>query len=69
MFYFGSLFLKNNPDSVTVLSLFTAIFAVIWPGWTSGSNFFRAPDLVMAKKASVNHFLIDSIDEKELQIK
>ncbi len=65
MFYFGSLFLKNNPDTVTVLSLFTAIFAVIWPGWTSGSNFFRAPDLIMAKKASVSHFaLIDSIDER-----
>jgi len=63
MFYFGSLILNSNPNSVTVLSLFSSIFAVIWPGWTSGSNFFRSPDLKNTKIASANNFsIIDSID-------
>ncbi len=62
MFYLGSVILNKN-SNVTVLSLFSAIFAVIWPGWTSGSNFFRAPDLNLAKKAAVSHFVVvDSID-------
>lgn len=53
MFYFGSIFLKDNSNKMSVLSLFSAIFAVIWPGWTSGSNFFRAPDFEMCKKSAV----------------
>jgi hypothetical protein len=63
MFYFGSLFLRDHPDSVTVLSLFSAIFAIIWPGWTSGSYFFRVPDFKMTKRLSANLFnVMDSID-------
>jgi hypothetical protein len=63
MFYFGSLILNSNPNSVTVLSLFSSIFSVIWPGWTSGSNFFRSPNLKNTKIVAANNFsIIDSID-------
>lgn len=58
MFYCGSHFLKDNVSNLTVLSLFSAIFAVIWPGWTSGSNFFRFPDYKVAKEALINHLRI-----------
>lgn len=55
MFDIGSVFLRGN-QSMTVLSLFTAIFAVIWPGWTSGSNFFRTPNWEKCKNG-VSYYL------------
>lgn len=42
MFYFGTMFVRDN-SSITTLNLLTAIFAVIWSGWTSGANFIRLP--------------------------
>ncbi len=42
MFYFGTMFEKNN-SQITTLNLLTCIFAVIWSGWTGGANFIRLP--------------------------
>lgn len=63
MFYFGSVFLKDNNGEMSVLSLFSGIFAVIWPGWTSGSNFFRVPDYEKCKRGGCCYFEI--MDSRE----
>jgi ATP-binding cassette, subfamily B (MDR/TAP), member 1 len=68
MFYFGAQFFKNNRE-ITALDLLTAIFAVIWSGWTSGANFIRLPDKTLCRKAAAYlFFILDEHDENDLQI-
>jgi hypothetical protein len=48
----------------------TAIFAVIWSGWTSGANFIRLPAKKSCEIAAANIFsLFDEIDEEENQVR
>ncbi len=55
---------------MTTLHLLTAIFAVIWSGWTSGANFIRLPVKKSCEIAAANIFsLLDEIDEEENQVR
>lgn len=64
MFYFGTMFYRDN-SSVTTLHLLTAIFAVIWSGWTGGANFIRLPAKKSCERAASNlFFLLDEKDEE-----
>lgn len=64
MFYFGSKFYRDNSE-VTTLRLLTAIFAIIWSGWTSGANFIRLPTKKSCEIAAANIFsLLDEVDEE-----
>ncbi len=62
LFWFGSLFRRDNAD-VEVIDIFTAIFAIVWAGWTAGNNFFFMPDIAQGEKAAANLFyLLDRSD-------
>ena len=68
MFFFGTMFYRDN-DEIRRLDLLTAIFAVIWSGWTGGANFIRFPAKNSCKNAAAKLFyLFDQIDEEQLQI-
>jgi len=68
MFFFGTMFYRDN-SNISTLHLLTAIFAVIWSGWTSGANFIRLPDKKSCEIAASNlFFLLDELDEEENQI-
>lgn len=68
MFFFGAIFYRENTD-IKPLNLLTAIFAVIWSGWTSGANFIRLPTKKSYERAASNLFeLMDEIDEEAIQV-
>lgn len=61
IFYFGTLFIKNN--GVSVADVFTAIYAIVFAGMTAGNNSHFMPDVGKAKVAAASLFLIlDSED-------
>ena len=68
MFFFGTMFFRDNGE-IKRLNLLTAIFAVIWSGWTAGANFIRLPPSNCCKNAvSKILYLIDQKDEDQIQM-
>jgi ATP-binding cassette subfamily B (MDR/TAP) protein 1 len=47
LFWLGSIIRKDN-DNISTHYIFTAIFAIVWSGWTAGNNFFFMPDIVQS---------------------
>jgi hypothetical protein len=44
LFWLGAIFRRDVPGIETI-DIFTAIFAIVWAGWTAGNNFFFMPDI------------------------
>jgi hypothetical protein len=62
LFYVGAVVIRDNSD-VGVVDVFTAIFAIVWSGWTAGNNFFFMPDIQAGEKAASHLFyLLDHRD-------
>ena len=62
LFFLGALFVRDN-ESVTVESMFTAIYAVMFAGMTAGNNAHFMPDAAACNSAAAKIFLIqDSTD-------
>lgn len=54
IFYFGSLLIQA--EQVTVLEVYTAIFAVMFAGVQAGGNLYFLSRLSAAKYAACNYF-------------
>ena len=64
LFWTGALFRRDNSD-LEIVDIFTAIFAIVWAGWTAGNNFFFMPDIVQGERSAANLFyLLDRKDEE-----
>lgn len=69
LFFLGALFVRDNPETVTVQSMFTAIYAIMFAGMTAGNNAHFMPDAAACKNSAANLFEIqDSKDEEQLQV-
>lgn len=69
LFYLGAVFVRDNPETVTVEKMFTAIYAIMFAGTTAGNNAHFMPDTAACKNSAANLFQIqDSQDEDQMQI-
>lgn len=69
LFYLGAIFVRDNPETVTVEKMFTAIYAVMFAGMTAGNNAHFMPDAAACKNSAANLFEIqDSQDEDQMQV-
>jgi len=62
IFYLGAIFVRDN-ESVTILDMFTAVYAILFAAITAGNNSHFAPDAAACQAAAANLFhIIDSAD-------
>lgn len=55
LFYIGTLFIRDI-EGVTILKVFTAIYAVTFSAMTVGNNAHFLPDVAAGKNAAANLF-------------
>lgn len=56
LFYLGAIFVRDNPETVTVEKMFTAIYAIMFAGMTAGNNAHFMPDAAACKNSAANLF-------------
>lgn len=56
LFFLGAVFVRDNPDDVTVTDMFTAVYAIMFAGMTAGNNSHFMPDTAACKNSAANLF-------------
>lgn len=70
LFFLGAIFVRDNPNEVTIEDMFTAIYAIIFAGMGAGNNAHFMPDAAAANNSAANLFEIqDSEDEEQRQVR
>ena len=68
IFFLGAVFVRDNEDA-DILSMFTAVYAILFAGMTAGNNSHFAPDVAACKSSAANLFaILDSEDEDQTQL-
>lgn len=69
IFFLGAVFVRDNDDA-ELLDMFTAVYAILFAGMTSGNNSHFAPDVAACKSSAANLFaILDSEDEDQAQVR
>ena len=56
LFYLGAIFVRDNPETVTVEKMFTTIYVFMIAGMTAGNNLHLMPDAAACKNSAANLF-------------